>query len=313
LYSGQQHGNLPVEVIRHLVAVAKLLQSLANTSMQASFLQVYLEIVALLPHLVSCSWMCACMCLLLCSTFPSQPQQQHTSTAEKERSVRWEKFLRTKIPLYHEFIAGLTSEVSSLFHSLLCSACTPANACLVSVSRAASVPPVYRASALAHGKHGYLQFSRHTRTTTPELPHCLHAAWLISLCYSLEQARANTVTMEEEAIALTALQHFVSAMKSKPLESPNGVPVPFLMASVSTILSIAFGIALQAHNLCKCVSVPERFSLVFSKAERLVVDHFDSINRNTSAHYSNSQVVHCNRSLDHTHPSPFSLSQSKAS
>jgi hypothetical protein len=25
--------------------------------------------------------------------------------------MRWEKFLRTKIPLYHEFIAGLTSEV----------------------------------------------------------------------------------------------------------------------------------------------------------------------------------------------------------
>jgi hypothetical protein len=28
--------------------------------------------------------------------------------------------------------------------------------------------------------------------------------------------------------------------------------------------------------------VPERFSLVFSKAERLVVDYFDGINRNTS-------------------------------
>jgi hypothetical protein len=25
--------------------------------------------------------------------------------------MRWEKFHRTKIPLYHEFIAGLTSEV----------------------------------------------------------------------------------------------------------------------------------------------------------------------------------------------------------
>ncbi|ELR22471.1 GTPase-activator protein for Ras family GTPase [Acanthamoeba castellanii str. Neff] len=76
----QQNNNLPAEVMRHLVAVAKLLQSLANTSMQASFLQ---------------------------------PQHQHASAAEKERSMRWEKFLRTKIPLYHEFIAGLTSE--SLF------------------------------------------------------------------------------------------------------------------------------------------------------------------------------------------------------
>jgi hypothetical protein len=38
--AGQQNNNLPAEVMRHLVAVAKLLQSLANTSMQASFLQV---------------------------------------------------------------------------------------------------------------------------------------------------------------------------------------------------------------------------------------------------------------------------------
>ena len=31
------------------------------------------------------------------------------------------------------------------------------------------------------------------------------------------------MTMEEEAIALSTLQHFVSAMKNKPLESASGV------------------------------------------------------------------------------------------
>lgn len=34
--------------------------------------------------------------------------------------------------------------------------------------------------------------------------------------------------------------------------------------------------------MCRCVSVPERFSLIFSKAEKVVADYFDGITRNSS-------------------------------
>jgi hypothetical protein len=47
----------------------------------------------------------------------------------------------------------------------------------------------------------------------------------------------------------------------------------------------------QGQKLCKCVSVPERFSLVFSNAERLVVDHFSSVVRNPSAFLTVGFVV----------------------